>query len=224
MPATVCVIEKSKLFYALLYFFLVGRILVLSFFRCLSPVCCLPVCLSVCVPVNTGVSYSESSIFDIPNGRSSQFFKKFLTIWTPSISLTLISGSFCLHFSGIALFFCFRASHLPTKRRVATVVATFYEEHFKCISSLCEVTSEKRFNIVKHMKRCPKIVDRKQQVYENRTCRHCGATSVRKCNCDRHIQKPHLNENETNHTRMGMMIWFFMTLKSFQRKLLIFIP
>ena len=33
---------------------------------------------------------------------------------------------------------------------------------------------------------------------KNRTCRHCGATFVRKSNCDRHIQK-HPNENETPH-------------------------
>ena len=52
---------------------------------------------------------------------------------------------------------------------------------------------------MRHIKRCPKIVDRKKQVQKNRTCRHCGATFVRKSNCDRHIQKQHPNENETPH-------------------------
>ena len=58
---------------------------------------------------------------------------------------TLVSGSFCLHFSGSTLIFCFWANHLPTKRRVATVVANFDEElkAFKGISPLCEVTSKK---------------------------------------------------------------------------------
>ena len=79
------------------------------------------------------------------------------------------------------------------------MVPNFDEELkvFKCISLLCEVTSKKRFNIVRHIKRCPEIVDRKKQVKKNRTCRHCGATFVRKSNCDRHIQKQHPNENET---------------------------
>ena len=78
---------------------------------------------------------------------------------------TLVNVSFCLHFSGITLIFCFRANHLPTKRRVASVVPNFDEELkvFKCISPLCEVTSKKRFNIMRHIKRCPKIVDRKKQ-------------------------------------------------------------
>ena len=112
---------------------------------------------------------------------------------------TLVSGSFCLHFSGSTLIFCFRANHLPTKRRVATVVPNFDEEFkvFKCISPDCKVTSKKLFNIVRHIKRCPKIVHRKKQVKKNRTCRHCGATFVRKSICDRHIQKQHPNENET---------------------------
>ena len=81
------------------------------------------------------------------------------------------------------------------------MVPNFDEELkvFKCISLLCEVTSKKRFNIVRHIKRCPEIVDRKKQVKKNRTCRHCGATFVRKSNCDRHIQKQHPNENETPH-------------------------
>ena len=70
---------------------------------------------------------------------------------------------------------------------------------FKCISPLCEVTSRKRFNIARHIKRCPKIVNRKKQVKKNWTCRHCGATFVHKSNCDRHIQKQHPNENETPH-------------------------
>ena len=111
----------------------------------------------------------------------------------------LVSSSFCLHFSGSTLNFCFRANHLPTKKRVTTVAPNFDEELkiFKCISPLCEVTSKKQFNIVRHIKRCPKIVDRKNQVKKNRTCRHCGATFVRKSNCDRHIQKQHPNENET---------------------------
>ena len=139
MPATVWVMKKSKIFYALLYFFL--STVSLSFFGCLSVVYCLPVCL----PVYAGVSYYELSIFDIPNGLSSKFFKKFstfLTIWTPSIPFTLVSGSFCLHFSGSTLIFCFRANHLPSKRRVATVVPNFDEELkvFKCISPLCKVT------------------------------------------------------------------------------------
>ena len=58
--------EKSKIFYALLYFLLLT--VSLSFFRCLPAVYCLPVCLSVCVPVYAGVSYYERLIFDIPNG------------------------------------------------------------------------------------------------------------------------------------------------------------
>ena len=58
---------------------------------------------------------------------------------------------------------------------------------------------KKRFHIVRYIKRCPKIVDRKKQVKKNRRCRYCGATFVRKSNCDRHIQKQHPNENETPH-------------------------
>ena len=81
------------------------------------------------------------------------------------------------------------------------MVPNFDEELkvFKYISPLCEITSKKRFNIVQHLKRCSKIVDRKKQVKRNRTCRYCGATFVRKSNCDRHIQKQHPNENETLH-------------------------
>ena len=165
MPATVCVMKKSKIFYALLYFFL--STVSLSFFRCLSVVCCLPVCVPVCVPVYAGVSYYERLIFDISNGRSSKCFKKFstfLTIWTPSMPFTLVSGSFCLRFSGSTIIFCFRANHLPSKRRTATVVPNFDEELkvFKCISPLCKVTSKKRFNIVRHIKKCPKIFDREK--------------------------------------------------------------
>ena len=79
------------------------------------------------------------------------------------------------------------------------MVPNFDEELkvFKCISPLCEVTSRKGFNIVRRIKRCPKIVDSKKQVKKNRTHRHCGATFVDKSNCDRHIQKQHPNENET---------------------------
>ena len=84
------------------------------------------------------------------------------------------------------------------------MVPNFDEELkvFKCISLLCEVTSKKRFNIVQHIKRCPKIVDRKEQVKKNRTCSHCGATYVRKCNCP-------VNNTLTkmkHHTRIEMMI------------------
>ena len=114
---------------------------------------------------------------------------------------TLVSGSFCLHFSKSTLIFCFWANHLPVKRRVATVAPNFDEE-FKvgnCISPLCEVTLQKQFNIVPLIKRCPKIVNRKKQVKKNRTCTHCAATFVYKSNCDRHIQKQHPNENETPH-------------------------
>ena len=73
--------------------------------------------------------------------------------------------------------------------RVNTVVPNFDEELkvFKCISPLCKAISKKQFHIVRYIKRCPKIVDRKKQVKKNRTCRYCGATFVRKSNCDRHI-------------------------------------
>ena len=83
--------EKSKIFYALLYFFLLT--VSLYFFRCLSAVYYLPACLSVCfsvllsvclsvslsacVPVYAGVSYYERSIFDIPNRRSPSSSKSF---------------------------------------------------------------------------------------------------------------------------------------------------
>ena len=138
---------------------------------------------------------------------------------------TLVSGSFCLHFSGSTLIFCFRANHLPTKRRVAIVVPNFDEELkvFKCISPLCKVTSKKWFNIVWHIKRCPKIVDCKKEVKKNRTCRHCRATFVHKSNCDHHIRNNTLTKMKP-HTRMEMMIWLLMTLKWFQHKLLIWIP
>ena len=43
MPATVCVMKKSKIFYALLYFF--SSTVSLSFFRFLSAGYCMPVCL-----------------------------------------------------------------------------------------------------------------------------------------------------------------------------------
>ena len=50
--------------------------------------------------------------------------------------------------------------------KAATVVPKFDEELkvFKCISPFCEVTSKKRFHIVRYIKRCPKIVDCKKQV------------------------------------------------------------
>ena len=117
---------------------------------------------------------------------------------------TLVSGSFCLHFSGSTSFFCFRSNHLPTKRRVATVKPNFDEElevSLLCnvISLLCKVTSKKWFNIVRHIQRCPKIFDRKKRSKKNRTCRHGGATFVRKSNCYRHTRKQHPNENETPH-------------------------
>ena len=141
-------------------------------FSCrLSPCLSIDVCLqsTVCLSVylRSGVSYYERLIFDISNGHQSKFFKKFstfLTFWTSSIPFILVSGSFCLHFSGSTLIFCFRANHLPSKRRVATVVPNFDEELkvFKCISPLCKVTQKKRFNIVRHIKRCLKIVDRKK--------------------------------------------------------------
>ena len=65
---------------------------------------------------------------------------------------TLVSGSFCLHFSGSTLIFYCRTYHLPTKRRVVTVVANFNEELkvFKCIIPLCEIPSKKRFTVVRH--------------------------------------------------------------------------
>ena len=162
----------------------------LSFFRCLPTVYCL-----------SEVRGQLLRTFDIRYFEWSlvQVFQKF--------SKFLVSGSFCLHFSGSTLTFfftlkyiSFRANHLPTKRRVATVVPNFDEglKVFKCISPLCEVTSKKRFNIVRPTNRCPKIVDRKKQVKRNRTCRHCRATFVRKSICDRHIQK-HPNENKTPH-------------------------
>ena len=111
---------------------------------------------------------------------------------------TLVSGSFCSHFSGSTSFFCFRANHLPTKRRVATVMPNFDEELE--VSLLCKVTSKKWFNIVRDIKRCPKIFDRKKRSKKkNRTCRHWGATFVRKSNCYRHTQKQHPNENEKPH-------------------------
>ena len=62
-----------------------------------------------------------------------------------------------------------------------------------------EVTFIKRFNIVRRIKRCPKIVDRKNQVKKNRTWEHRGATVFLKSNCDRHIEKQHPNENETQN-------------------------
>ena len=67
------------------------------------------------------------------------------------------------------------------------------------ISLLCKVTSKKWFNIVRHIKRCPKIFDRKKRSKKNRTRRHWGATFVRKSNCYRHTQKQHPNENERPH-------------------------
>ena len=75
--------EKVRFFMHYCIFFL--STVSLSFFRYMSAVCCLPVCLSVCVRVYAGVIYSKRLIFDIPNGRQSKFLKKFrtfLTIWT----------------------------------------------------------------------------------------------------------------------------------------------
>ena len=58
MPATVCVMKKSKIFYALLYVF------------CrLSPCLSLDVCLQSTVHLRSGVSYYERLIFDISNGH-----------------------------------------------------------------------------------------------------------------------------------------------------------
>ena len=94
---------------------------------------------------------------------------------------------------------------------------------FKCISPLCEVTSKKRFNIARHIKRCPKIVNRKKQVKKNWTCRHCGATFVHKSNCNRHIQKQHPNENETPH-QDGNNNLIIDNFEMIQRNLLIWIP
>ena len=132
------------------------------------------------------IRYSEWSLV--------QVFQKFFNVFNDL-------GPYAIYFSGSTLIFCFGANHLPTKRRVGKVVPNFDEELkvFKYISPLCEITSKKRFNIVQHLKRCSKIVDRKKQVKKNRTCRYCGASFVRKSNCDRHIQKQHPNENETPH-------------------------
>ena len=99
MPATVCVMKKSKIFYALLYFFL--STVSLSFFRCLSAVYCLPVCLSVCLSMQGqllqtfDIRYSEWSfvqvfqkVFNIFNNLDplyafyfSQWFILFTFFW-----------------------------------------------------------------------------------------------------------------------------------------------
>ena len=140
---------------------------------------------------------------------------------------TWVSGSFCLHFSGSTSFFCFRSNHLPTKRRVATVKPNFDEElevSLLCnvISLLCKVTSKKWFNIVRHIKRCPKIFDRKKR--SKKKIEHAG---IEELLLFVNLIVTAIHENNTltkmkHHTWMETMIWFVMILKRLLHKLLNF--
>ena len=135
---------------------------------------------------------------------------------------TLVSGSFCSHFSGSTSFFCFRANHLPTKRRVATVMPNFDEELE--VSLLCKVTSKKWFNIVRDIKRCPKIFDRKKR--SKKKIEHAGIEELLLF-VNLIVTAIHKNNTLTkmkNHTWMETMIWFVMILKRFLHRLLIWIP
>ena len=58
----------------------------------------------------------------------------------------------------------------------------------------CEVTSKKKGNVIRHIKHCYVIAQKKRSVESNKICQHCGARFVKKLNRDRHVAKIHRDE------------------------------
>ena len=58
----------------------------------------------------------------------------------------------------------------------------------------CEVTSKKKGNVIRHIKHCYVIAQKKRSVESNKIYQHCGARFVKKSNRDRHVAKIHRDE------------------------------
>ena len=64
----------------------------------------------------------------------------------------------------------------------------------QCTTQNCEVISEKKENIIRHIKHSYVIAQKKRSVENSKICKHCGARFAKKSNRDSHIAKIHRDE------------------------------